>query len=435
MSSPARPATLPAVRNEGWSTPTILRVCLVCIWIADLIFLSAVVTGARMHRGATKTVGRDTAPSIIAAQHIKSSMAGMDASTASDLLDKSGPAKITRDTYEARRLEAVKALVSAAENITYGDAERRPIQTLAIGLGNYGELAQRARDLRDRSDPHFLDSYRLAADLADTQLYPSADALDHANRSALDRIYESQKWRSITTRSSVVIAGLILLFVLLSVQSFLNRRMRRIFNLPLLAASLIAFWLLAYSVDKFQDEMRELKIAKEDAFESIDTLWQARAVAYEAHADESRYLLDGERAEQHDQVFFAKSKEITEKYLAAELRNITFSGEQDAANDTVHRFQDYLKIDQEVRRLKAAGKRDAAVALCLGSDPAQVQWAFQRFDEALGRTIDINQRAFDLAVLHGEQTLEYFQTKAVAACVAIAMLALIGLLSRIQEYR
>jgi CHASE3 domain sensor protein len=432
MSSPATPARASV---QGWSTPTILRVCLVSIWLADAIFLSAVIGGARTHRDATRTVGRDTAPSIIAAEHIKSAMAGMDASEARELLGKAGQMETTVETYEARRLEASKALIAAAGNITYGDAERDPIQRLEIGLGDYGERAQRARDLRDKGDPHFLDAYRQAAELADRQLYPAADALDKANRVHLDDIYDGQKRGSILTRTGVVIAGLLLLFVLLSVQSFLNRRMRRVFNLSLLSATLIAFWLLSYSVGQFNEDMRQLKIAKQDAFESIHTLWRARAVAYEANAEESRYLLDADRADLHDQAFFTKSKDITDKYIDAELHNITFPGEQEAANDTAKSFDDFLKLDKEIRRLKQTGKRDAAVALCLGFDQGQAQWAFHRFDEALGRTLEINQSAFDKAVVHAEKTLENFQAKAIAACLGIAILALAGLLSRIQEYR
>jgi hypothetical protein len=171
-----------------------------------------------------------------------------------------------------------------------------------------------------------------------------------------------------------------------------------------------------------------LKVAKQDAFESIDALWRARAVAYEASADQIRYLLDDAGAKQYDDEFQAKAGE-TRKYLDAELKNITFEGEREAANDTDRFFKEFLGADQEIRRTKTVGKKDAAIALCLDGAP------FQAFDEALGRTLDINQKAFHAAVLEGEHILEYFQTKAVLACLAIALLSLVGLLGRIQEYR
>lgn len=429
MSSPATPAR---VQAPGWSTPSILRVCLVSIWLVDAIFLGAVIAGARMHRAAMKTVGRDTAPSIIAAQRIKYAMAGMDSTETEMLLSK--PDSRLSSRYANLRVEAITALLSAAENITYGDQERSPLRHLALGLSDYGELAQRANDLHGLKDPQFIAAYRMAANVVDAR-YTAADQLDNANRTALNRIYDSIQRNSIGNRSGVVIAGLILLFTLLSVQNFLTRNMRRVFNIPLVAATFIAVGLMFYSFISFSHEMLQLKVAKQDAFESIDALWRARALAYMARADESRYLLDEPHAAEYDQAYFSKTKDITEKYIDAELHNITFPGERDAANDTARFFDDFLKADKEVRRLKQAGKRDAAIALCLGADPGQAKWIFQQFDEALGRTLDINQTAFDASVLHGEQTLEYFQTKAVVACLAVGLLALVGLLSRIQEYR
>ena len=39
----------------------------------------------------------------------------------------------------------------------------------------------------------------------------------------------------------------------------------------------------------------ELKVAKEDAFDSVRALWLARAVAYDANSDGSRWLLDDQQ--------------------------------------------------------------------------------------------------------------------------------------------
>ena len=251
------------------------------------------------------------------------------------------------EAYKARRLEAGKALISAAENITFGDKERGPLQTLESGLGNYAEFAQRARDLHHKGDPQFLASYRQAAEVLDKQVYPAADELDSTNGTTLDGIYSNQLWELSATRTSVVMAGLLMLFVLLSVQSFLTRRMWRIFNMPLLFATFVALWLLGYTITEFQMEMVHLKIAKHDAFDSIHALWRARAVAYAANADESRYLLDDANSALHDQAFLARSKDVTLKYLGTEQSNITFPGERDAANETVHFFDDYLRMNRK----------------------------------------------------------------------------------------
>ena len=75
------------------------------------------------------------------------------------------------------------------------------------------------------------------------------------------------------------------------------------------------------------------------------------------------------------------------------------------------------------------------MALCLGTGEEQAKGAFQRFDEALGRTWTSIRRRLMQRSCMAEQTLENFQTKAVLACLAIGILSLVGLLRRIQEYR
>ena len=79
-------------------------------------------------------------------------------------------------------------------------------------------------------------------------------------------------------------------------------------------------------------------------------------------------------------------------YLAAELRNITFPGEREAAVEMLKTFARYIALDGEIRRLENQGDHAAAVTLCIGYAPGQSNWAFARFDEALGKTLDINQR-------------------------------------------
>jgi len=83
--------------------------------------------------------------------------------------------------------------------------------------------------------------------------------------------------------------------------------MRRVLNPLLLAATLAALGSLVYSVSAMQQEQRQLKVAKEDAFDSIHALWRARAVSYWANSDESRYLLDHAQAVRHARDFFTKS--------------------------------------------------------------------------------------------------------------------------------
>lgn len=443
---------------QQWNTLQILKGSRAALLALDVLLLIAAIAGARVHRDAMKTVGKDSAPSIIAAQHIKSALADMDADAANELLGASGAMSDAVKAYEARREEAAEALIAAAENITYGESERAPIQSLQVGIGTYERLIQRARDLHERGDAKFVAAYREAAKLLDETLLLAADALDKANNEVLERTYQGQSVKSLSARTFLVLVGLSLLGALVGVQIFLARRMRRTLNLLLLAATLLVGATLRYTAGAMVTEQRQLKVAKEDAFMSIHALWRARAVSYWANSDESRYLVDKEHAAEHERDFFTKSAmlaklpldmsladiEARERsggrvegfsgYLADELNNITFTGERDAAVDTLLRFEDYLAVDKQIRQLERGGKHQQAIELCMGTQAGQSDWVFERFDKALGATLNINQSAFDAAVGKGLAAMDSLEIKASGLAAAIAVLMFLGLAARISEY-
>ena len=122
-------------------------------------------------------------------------------------------------------------------------------------------------------------------------------------------------------------------------------------------------------------------------------------------------------------------------YLADELNNITFAGEREAAIDTLLRFEEYLGLDTEIRRLETGGKHREAIEFCIGTLEGQSNWAFDRFDKALGATLDINQAAFDAAVHKSLASVDGLEIKVSVLAVAIAALIFLGLGARIREYQ
>ena len=416
------------------NSPQKLWASLYLIWALDALLLLAAMVGVQVHRAAMKTVGKDTAPSIIAAQHIKSALADMDANAANELLlAKPDQVREARQAYENRRREAATALIEAARNITYGEAEQKPIEALQVGIGTYEVGIQKARDLHESEDPDFVAAYRAAANGMDQNLLPEADRLDQANNDELEKTYHAQARESVASVLFILAAAAGLVAALVAVQKFLSRRTHRTLNPILLLATLVTLGFILYTLQALAGERRNLKIANEDAFTSIHALWRARAVAYSANADESRYLLDTAQAAEYAQQFQRKVQTLTRLH-DAELSNITFEGEREAAEAMVAAFNEYLKIDSEIRRLEQGGRHAEALELCIGRKEGESNWAFDQFDKALGKTLSINQEAFDNSVAQGFAVLSYFELKASIAAVAIALLAFFGLLKRIQEY-
>lgn len=462
-------ATLPPplhVARRNWTTPQILWRAIWVLWICVLLMLSALFTASRVHSAALSTIGRDSAPNIIASQQIKTALADMDANAANELLLDASSGKEAQKTYLQRRREAATALIAAAQNIPsgdaerqrYGEAERVPIVNIQLGLGNYEALIQRARDLREARNPSFVTAYNQAAVILDNTLIPAADALDQANLKVLEGVYSGQRSRSGVVRALVFVGAALLVAILGVVQLFLLRRTHRIVNLPLFAASLLVLGFAAYSLQTLNAAEDDLKRAKEDAFTSIHALWRARAVAYAANSDESRYLLDPAHSKERTDAFLAKRDLLAKLppnaaysteaqasgagsspsftgYLADELNNITFPGEREAAAESLKAFGAYIDFDAKIRDLEGHGKPKEAIALCTRTAAGQSDWPFEKFNDAVLRTLKINQDAFDSSIKDGLAALKNFDVKAVVFSTVIAMLCLFGLLQRIREYQ
>jgi hypothetical protein len=421
------------------------------LWILDFALLITAVVVADVHRSAMQTIGKDSAPSIIHAQEIKYELADMDANAANELLGE----KDTR-TYEKRRTDAAKALILAARNITY-DGEDKPINDIQTNLGTYEVQIQKARDLLERKDKDFLLAYRDAASTMDNQLLLNADALDDINDKELENAYESLSGRSGISNFVLLAVGVTFLSALVVVQKFLVQRMHRILNPGLLAATFVTVAFIGYTISVLDAESGHLKVAKKDAFDSIRALLRARAVAFAANGEESRYLLDSAHAHDHEVAFFNKASQLAtvpesmtyeavansernhqkvhgfEGLLATELRNITFESEGEGTNavKTLKYFGDYMDIDKEIRRLEKSGKHDEAVKLCVGKSND----IFGLFNDALEATVKINQYAFDKNVREGLADLANFELKALAVAIVIALLVFFALQPRIREYR
>ena len=462
VAAPSPPLTPPLLGVGGWTTPKLLQASLGAIWVAAFLLFLAVLLGTRQHYDAVKTVGQDAAPSIVAAERIKAALADMDANVANELIARPGQNQASALGYENRRAELGRSLVGAAENITYGDSEREPIRTMNYELGTYEAKVAEARLLHERGgDVSTLTRYRQANDVMRLKLLPAADALDKTNDQVLERVYARQKATSGVTLTLVWVGDLLLLAALVATQILLARRTRRVLNLALLGATALALLFLGYASSHLAAATEDLRAAKQDSFDSVYALWHARAVAFDANADESRWLIDRAHASGYEADFLAKSGRIATLppgttydavaaacqngqvktlsagftgFLADELRNVTFTGEQDAADQTLSAWGRYVAIDGQIRALENQGRHADAVALCTGTGPDQSNGAYRAFDDALGRTLDINEKELAKDVNLGFADLSTLPLLAPIAALLIALLSWLGMRPRLREY-
>jgi hypothetical protein len=446
-----------SLKKRDFSTPQFLKAALYMTWGASLLLVVTTISGIQSQRHAIKTVGKDAAPSVLAAQQIKDSLADMGANAANQLLVKPGSNPEADKGFESRRQKLGTLIVAASKNITYGEEESKPLTDMVNGLTQYMLTIQQARDANARGErANMLAAYYEAVKVNEQQIQPAADALSKVNLDNLNRIYELQTVNSVISLLFITIAGLFLLAVLIATQLFLYRRMRRIVNPMLATATAISVIFLGYTFHCLQSASSQLKIAKEDAFISLYSLRQARALAYGANRDESRYLLDTANQVKHEQAFKEKINKIAQPpngktlewtvtnnvnpgfglsgLLGEEFKNITFDGEREAVIKTVKTLVQYLAIDERIRQLERSGKHAEAIQLCVSSKPGDSNWAFEEFKVAHQKVMDINQAAFDKAIEQGSKNVENFEIKVTGVAIIISVLVLLGMRDRIKEY-
>jgi hypothetical protein len=474
--------------DRKFNTLQIIRFGLYASWGVSLIFLVLSIYTKNLQQQAIKTVGIDAAPSILTAQQLRDSFADIDASLANELLLKPGENTQALADFEKNQKKIADRLVAAARNITY-PAEEKIVQTLQLKGSDYLLKLQEARDHNRRGDKvGALTAYRSAASLMDSEILPEAEKLDRVNSQELENTYTQQGFYNGALALLVALVGLLQIGILVLIQIFIFQRMRRIFNLPLLAASAISILFLGYTLNAIVGAATNLKIAKEDAFDSIHNIRQARALSYMANADESRYLLDTIDAQKHDRAFKAKidklitvpqgkslkdvidtiPKQGNQKFqlngltgfYAEQLKNITFDDELPATVDALTKLDNYLTIDTQIRQLYRSGKIAEAIALCTGNNPGQSNEAFEKYRNANQAIKLINEKAFDRHINAGFDLLDpfgimgykssiveqknsqnftrspigSFEIIAFISIGSIAMLTLFGLRPRLAEY-
>ncbi|MFJ9456781.1 hypothetical protein ACIRST_17030 [Kitasatospora sp. NPDC101447] len=485
-AEPAPPGTLAGLgrrartigSRDHWTTPRLVR-GLTALSLAALLGLGATATavlgGAR---DGTDTIGHRDAPQATRAADLYFALSDMDAQAANLLLVGADPEyttlrKQTLDTYEQRRAQADDDLQQAARAAADDPAGQRAVRLVLDRLGSYEALVARAQLLEEQANSPAgqpsqaaLETYRQATDLLRGRLLPAADQVTVTSDASVERVYLQQRDALGSGRWWLLAVGLLALAALLGLQRALAVRYRRVVNPALAAVTLLTGVVLVTGLNLVGRAEDHLVTAKSNAYDSVIALSRARAVAFDMNADESRYLIDPTRAVAYEQAFLEQTQAIARidgatladynarladaagrhradrtavpfgGYLGSELHNVTFPGEQDAAERVLDTFQQYQLTDRRIRELSTAGRLKEAVTLNTGLSKGQSNYDFEQLGAAIGDTIAINATAMDRAVAETDGDLDGTTAALAAGVLAVALgLAAVGVRPRLREYR
>ena len=465
-----------ALRRRYWaSVPARLRLLrAVTVLLAAALAVLLLVAGLGA-LGTWSSVADRDAPRTTSAADLNLALNDMDAQAANILLSNGEAGRGRLQTpytkavgfYGDARKEIGHDLRTLAVAAQGSAADEKTVESLTDDFAEYQELIGRAleNDGHRGGKPAALADYRRATDLLRSQLLPAASRLVSSNDAAFDAEYASARSSLSGQLAAVLVLGLLLLAVLGVLQWYLARSFRRILNPGALAATVCTLLAVILGGQMLSASANHLRVARHDAFDSVVALSRARAIAYDANADESRYLLDPQRREQYAAAFLAKSQQLYglkgatlstyDSELAAtwqayesdhqdlrfsgefrrELDNITFSGERAAAEKTVETYAVYQRDDRKVRALMATGKEQEAVEFCMGWEPGTSNAHFGAWMGALDKVAGINRAHFTSSVDEGRSTVSGLLPWAGGLLALAAVLTLLGLRPRLAEFR
>jgi hypothetical protein len=427
------------------TAPQKIKILLAICLVGTMISIGTIFWVYSATRTVAQSIGRDTVPSIIAARNIRATLAAAHSNAMNAMATKERPGGKFWNLYRKDLNLLHSQLIEASKNITFGEEERGPIFTILSNISAYeytvgGAVANGAEISVDQ----FMEANRLMQQ----KILPASTALGRTNLSKLDSIYESYTKNFDTVMAFMQFVAFALLILLFGTQLFLFKKTHRIFNKGLLLAAILFSFNLYYSTKTLNSVKEDLYVAKQEAFDSLNTLWSARAEAHNAKAMQSLYLLHNGTGivQSADTINFnlsvdrmssdGTSKEDSSKgFLTIALENTTFEGEDRAVQIASQQWEKYVQIDKQIRNLEYDNKHNEAITLFIGDSDSQANYEFARFDAALDETISVNQKAFDESITSVFRTLNMFPYITAAFLLTIIIACILGLKARIDEYR
>lgn len=438
---------------KNLNTPSIMS--LMIGGISVLCLITGIITHLYISQinYTIKTIKYDSKPSVESAQNIQEYLTAMYADVVNDLLTNS-PIGLSDDLTKLN-----KAIVSSTKNITFS-SEEYYINDIQKSLTHLYTLIG---ELRTTNPDDRIRKFMYNSNIEHLMLY--ATRLEQANSIPLENSYQSFQ----ETKSSIIVGMFIIVIIsLISIQVWLMKKTNRIINPSIFVATGIISISLLWILYAIIQEQISIRVAKEDAYNSLHELYNAKATLNAMNADESMWLLDNvhgfditffSKAKKVLDIDFSKSTEIVQQLDAAlllekqdraddaklktpkltgnlgeEISNITFGiAERKPATDAVKLFISYMDIDNKIRTLAKTDK-NAAIKLCIGNNEGQSNWTFERLMKAIDAIILENETEFSDRFDQATTIINGVKWVSIISLVLTALFTAFGLWQRIEEF-
>ena len=438
-----------AVRRELATTPGRLRLAAALLTVGAIAFGVVAVQAANTRRDAVRHV-TTTEQLLVSAVDLSASLSDAHATAALSFL-VGGPEPADSRRQYARALQtAGVGVAQLARSLGTSPQSGRAVRTITSRLPVYAGLIDSARTNNRRGYPVGNAYLRSASKTMRGEILPAARDLYKLEAQSLTA--SLRQGVSTSTALAVVVAGLALLMMLAGTQVFIARTTHRIINVPLLAATVVLLGLVTWIVVAFVLQQRALAQAQRLGSDPVELLTAARILASRAQANESIALAargggEGEPLLKDVDRGFAAVVEPIGKDRPGPARGSGGLLHEAAviAEPTPERidaiyaaYRTYLAAHERVVVEEQRGDFSEAVKLAVRRRPGgrlSTREAAANLNDALVRAVHVAQRTFEREASRAQSALNGLRVGIPALTIACALLALLGVRQRLEEYR
>jgi hypothetical protein len=401
------------------------------------VVLVAVVAGLAI--GALTTVRRDAAdavatrdePLMVGADRLYASLSAADAAAATTFLRGGVEPADLRARYLADLRNASVQLANLGHRVR-GSIEPAAITAIGATLPVYSGLMETARANNRQGFPVGAAYVRQASDLMRGRMLPAAGRLYAAEA---QRLADHQRTGTSTEGLiAVLLVGACALAVLVRAQVFLAQRTHRRLNVPLVGATVLLVGVTAWAAIGMASAQADVARAQRDGSDSVQILSAARILWLRAQADESLALVARGGGAQYvsDTASVDGLLEPPSGLLGDAARLAARTGSAAGVQALTTDWREIRAAHARIAKLEADGQFGDAVSHGVGSREAAVA---DRLNRRFSALIAAAQGRFEDAAGDARSALDGLAIGVPFLLAACAALALVGLQTRLNEYR
>jgi hypothetical protein len=422
------------VRGQLTSTPGRLGLASLLVVVGALILGGVAFSAERARSQAAQAVASQTEPLLVQAVSLYAALSDADATATTTFL-KGGlepPARRARYVNDLR--VATTSLAELSRQVGDSATARDSVARITNGLPVYSGLVEAARTNNRQRLPVGAAYLRQASELLSTSILPAAGRLYETEATRLDADYRSGT--ATATLVAFLAVMLVALVLLVLEQCYLARMSRRILNLPLVAATVVLVALTVWGMVGLLGEQSALASAQRSGSDSVEVLSATRILASRAQSDESLWLVARGGDDQPATDFAAVMQALDgPNGLLAEVAGLARrTGTTVAANGLKTTFAAYRSQHDQITALATGGRFQDAVNVEVNSAATGVSPS-DRLSARLAAEIAGAQRRFEHDAGNATSALSGLSIAIPLLALLAAVLALLGLRQRINEYR